>query len=68
MPYLATILVGLVVFGTFGAVIARGIYNKKHGKSGCSCGCRCEKKTCQWQVFSTGRGSCAAEGSLKERH
>lgn len=39
MPNLSTILVGLVVFGAFAAVVIRGIYNRKHGKSGCSCGC-----------------------------
>lgn len=39
MPNLATILVGLVVFGIFGAIVARGIHNRKQGKGGCSCGC-----------------------------
>lgn len=33
------ILVGLVVFGAFAAVIVRGIRGWKKGKSGCSCGC-----------------------------
>ena len=36
---LPTILVGLVVFGAFAAVIVRAVRNKKAGKSGCSCGC-----------------------------
>ncbi len=39
MPNLATLLVGLVVFGAFAAVILRALRNKKAGKSGCSCGC-----------------------------
>lgn len=39
MPNLATILVGLVVFGIFGAIVARGIHNRKQGKGGCACGC-----------------------------
>lgn len=39
MPNLATVLVGLVVFGAFAAVIVRAIRNKKAGRSGCSCGC-----------------------------
>lgn len=39
MPNLATVLVGLAVLALFVAVIARGIYNRKRGKGGCSCGC-----------------------------
>ena len=34
-----TIIVGLIILLIAGAIIARGIYNKKQGKSGCSCGC-----------------------------
>lgn len=41
MPNLATILVGLVVFGIFGAIAARGIYNRKNGRGGCACGGDC---------------------------
>lgn len=41
MPNLATVLVGLVVFGIFGAIVARGIYNHKNGKGGCACGGDC---------------------------
>ena len=33
-----TIIIGLVVLAVFIAIIARSIYNKKHGKGGCSCG------------------------------
>ena len=33
MPNLATLLVGLVVFGAFAAVILRALRNKKAGKS-----------------------------------
>ena len=39
MPNLSTILVGLVVFGTFGAIVAREFRRRKQGKGGCSCGC-----------------------------
>ena len=39
MPNLPTVLVGLVVLALFVAVVARGVYNRKRGKSGCSCGC-----------------------------
>ncbi len=39
MPNLPTILVGLGVLALFVAIIARGIYNRKRGKGGCSCGC-----------------------------
>lgn len=36
---LPTILIGILVAAVFIAVIARSIYNRKHGKGGCSCGC-----------------------------
>lgn len=39
IPNLSTILVGLVVFGTFGAIIFREFRRHKQGKGGCSCGC-----------------------------
>ena len=39
MPNLSTILVGLAVFGAFGAVVVRGLGNWKRGKGGCACGC-----------------------------
>lgn len=39
---LPTIIVGLLVLGVFAAIVARGVYNKKHGKGGCSsCGSDC---------------------------
>lgn len=38
---LPTILVGLLVLAVFIAIVARGIYNKKHGKGGCACGGDC---------------------------
>lgn len=38
---LPTILIGLLVLAVFIAIVARGIYNKKHGKGGCSCGGDC---------------------------
>lgn len=39
MPNLPTILVGLAVLTVFAAILARGIYNRRRGKGGCSCGC-----------------------------
>ena len=38
---LPTILIGLLVLTAFLAVVARGVYNKKHGKGGCSCSGEC---------------------------
>ena len=38
---LPTILVGLAVLAVFTAVVARGIYNRRRGKGGCSCGSSC---------------------------
>lgn len=34
-----TIVIGLLVLVIFVAILARGIYNRKHHKGGCSCGC-----------------------------
>ncbi|MDE6107222.1 MAG: FeoB-associated Cys-rich membrane protein [Oscillospiraceae bacterium] len=39
MPNLSTILVGLVVFGVFGAIVVREFHRHKQGKGSCSCGC-----------------------------
>jgi len=36
---LPTILIGIIVAVLVVAVIARGAYNRRHGKGGCSCGC-----------------------------
>lgn len=36
-----TILVGTLVLVIFVAIVARGIYNRRHGKHGCSCGGNC---------------------------
>jgi hypothetical protein len=41
LQYLPTILVGLAVLGVIALVIARLIYNKRHGKRSCSCGGAC---------------------------
>ncbi|QNL45221.1 FeoB-associated Cys-rich membrane protein [Oscillibacter hominis] len=38
---LPTILIGLLVLTAFFSIVARGVYNKKHGKGGCSCGGDC---------------------------
>jgi len=36
-----TIIAGLIVLVVFVAIVGRGIYNKRHGKRGCSCGGNC---------------------------
>lgn len=38
---LPTIIGALIVLAVFVAIVARGIYNKKHGKGGCACGSDC---------------------------
>lgn len=38
---LPTLILGLIILVAFVAIIARGIYNRKHGKGGCSCGGNC---------------------------
>lgn len=38
---LPTILIGLLVLAVFTAIVARGLYNKKRGRGGCSCGGGC---------------------------
>lgn len=34
-----TLTIALAVLAIFAAIVIRGIYNKKHHKGGCSCGC-----------------------------
>lgn len=47
MQNLSSILVGLAVAAVFVAIVARGIWNRVHGKGGCcggncaGCGCCC---------------------------
>ena len=41
-----TLLIGLVVLALFVAVVARGIYNRRQGKSGCYCGGSCSGCSC----------------------
>lgn len=36
---LATILISLLLIAVIAAVIARGVINKKQGRSSCGCGC-----------------------------
>lgn len=49
-----TIIVGLIVLVVFAAIVGKGIYNRRHGRGGCSCGgdcgacgggCRCGETT-----------------------
>lgn len=49
-----TIIVGLIVLAVFAAIVGKGIYNRRHGRGGCSCGgdcgacggrCRCGETT-----------------------
>jgi len=39
---LPSILIGLAILGVFLAIVARGVYNRRRGKGGCSCGGNCE--------------------------
>ena len=36
---MATIIIGVLVFAAVAAIVGRGIWNRKHHKGGCSCGC-----------------------------
>ena len=36
---LPTIILSVLVAAVVAAIILRGIYNRRHGKGGCSCGC-----------------------------
>lgn len=38
---LPTIVIALLVFGSFAAIVGRGIHNRRQGRSGCSCGGNC---------------------------
>ena len=39
---LSTFLISLAILAVCAAIVARGIHNKRHGKSSCSCGsCGC---------------------------
>ena len=31
-----TIIVGLIVLAVFAAIVGKGIYNRRHGRGGCS--------------------------------
>ena len=47
-----TIIIGLIILAVFAAIVGKGIYNRRHGKSSCSCGGSC----------SGGCGHCASSG------
>ena len=34
-----TIIIALVILAVFTAIVGRGIYNRRHHKGGCGCGC-----------------------------
>lgn len=36
---MATVIVAIIVFGLVGLITGKGIYDKKHHKSGCGCDC-----------------------------
>ena len=38
---MALILAALIVLVVFAAIVGKGIYNRRHGKGGCSCGGDC---------------------------
>lgn len=47
-----TIIIGLIILAVFVAIVGKGIYNRRHGKSSCSCGGSCGR----------GCGHCASSG------
>ena len=47
-----TIIIGLIILAVFAAIVGKGIYNRRHGKSSCSCGGSC----------GGGCGHCASSG------
>ncbi len=47
-----TIIIGLIILAVFVAIVGKGIYNRRHGKSSCSCGGSC----------GGGCGHCASSG------
>lgn len=36
-----TVIAALIVLVVFAAIVGKGIYNRRHGKGGCSCGGNC---------------------------
>lgn len=36
-----TVIIGLIVLAVFVAIVARGIYNRRHGTGGCACNGNC---------------------------
>lgn len=43
---LPTILISLAIAAICGAIVARGIHNRRHGRGGCSCGGACGNCGC----------------------
>ena len=43
---LPTILISLAIAALCGAIVVRGIHNKRHGRSSCSCGGSCGSCGC----------------------
>ena len=41
-----TIIIGLIILAVFAAIVGKGIYNRRHGKSSCSCGSSCGGGLC----------------------
>ena len=41
-----TIIIGLIILAVFAAIVGKGIYNRRHGKSSCSCGGGCGGCAC----------------------
>ena len=49
-----TILIGLIIFVLFAAIVARGIHNTRQGKGGCSCGGSCSSCGCGCSAAGAG--------------
>lgn len=43
---LPDLLIGLAIAAVCGAIAARGIYNRRHGRHSCSCGGSCDSCGC----------------------
>lgn len=49
----ATVITGLLVAAVLFAIVARGIYNRRHGKGSCSCGGGCSGCACSGMCHPT---------------
>lgn len=48
-----TIIIGLIILAVFASIVGKGIYNRRHGKSSCSCGGGCSGCACSGMCHPT---------------